>query len=301
MMNNLKNEILFVVPNNDGEAVEIQKLLKDNGWNYLVTGQQWGASWDGLEDDIKNDINSGKYQIIYGIELQGSLVNKSIQLRLGKVWDIINIDHHKYENDDRTNKLSSLEQVAKIINVELTDYQKAVSDNDKGYIDLMLENGYTWDTINEVRLQDRKAQGIKKEQEKDAEKAIENLIWFPELRIVKLSHSKCATVTDRLYSEKTNILILSDDGESNFYGHGETCMKLQEKFGGWAGGQLPKNGFWGGYANQQDIANFIISAVVPDYIYKHCAMVGKLCFSAPSGCKECRYATKEKVNKNFKL
>lgn len=33
---------LFIVPNNDGEAVEIQRLLAANNCNYLVTNQEWG-------------------------------------------------------------------------------------------------------------------------------------------------------------------------------------------------------------------------------------------------------------------
>lgn len=258
-MFNLNKKVLFIVPNNDGEAVEIQKLLKDNKCNYLVTNQAWGASWYGLEEDIKNEINSGKYSKIYGVELQGELINKSIQLKLNKTCDIINIDHHKYNDEDRSNKLSSLEQVANILNVELTDYQNAVSDNDKGYIDLMIKNGCSQEIINKVRLQDRTAQGITEEQDKQAEESINNMEVLKYLTIINLPHSKCATVTDRLYGNYKNLLIICVDGETDFYGNGNICLSLQEKFGGWIGGQLPTYGFWGGYVNQEEVREFVVS------------------------------------------
>lgn len=35
---------LFIVPNNDGESREIQKLLTISHHRYLVTSQKWGAS-----------------------------------------------------------------------------------------------------------------------------------------------------------------------------------------------------------------------------------------------------------------
>ena len=134
----MKN-MLFIVPNNDGESVEIQRLLKANNCMFLVTQQTWGASWDRLEDEIKDKINSFE-GLIYGIELQGEPLNNGI-----------NIDHHKYENDDRSNSLSSLEQVAILIDAKLSYYQKAVSDNDKGHMKLMYRNGFDNATVSLVR------------------------------------------------------------------------------------------------------------------------------------------------------
>ena len=248
MMNNLKNEILFVVPNNDGEAVEIQKLLKDNGWNYLVTNQAWGASWDGLEDSIKNEINSGKYKFVYGIELQGN-----IQLRVDKVWNIINIDHHKYENDDRSNSLSSLEQVANIIGVTLTEYQKAVAYNDihgiKG-----LKRKYK-EYVDAVAIQDMLAQGITEEQIQIAKESVKEAETIEDLVIVRCQHSKTYPIKANI--DYNNILIFSDDGEVNFEGNGQICIALQKEFEGWSGGNLPKYGFWGGYVDKEKVLNFV--------------------------------------------
>ena len=74
-----------------------------------------------------------------------------------------------------------------------------------------------------------------------------------------LPHSKTSTVTDRLYGKYDNLLIISEDGETNFYGTTEIIQMLNEKFpGGWSGGQLDQgSGFWGGYVNQEAIKNAV--------------------------------------------
>ncbi len=235
---------VFVCPANDGEAQTIVALLKRNGEVVLVTAQSWGASWDGLEAEIKSAVSSAiaDGDTVYGIELQGAAPAGAV-----------NLDHHCYENDDRSNPKSSIEQVASVIGVKLTAFEQAVAANDKGYIPLMREQGFDNDTIQKVRLLDRSAQGITPEQEAAAEVAITKAEATGKLTVVRLAHSKCATVTDRMYGQYTNLLVLCEDGESDFYGDGGIIAELQSRFGGWSGGQLPKSGFWGGYADQEKV------------------------------------------------
>ena len=45
----------------------------------------------------------------------------------------------------------------------------------------------------------------------------------------KLSHSKTSTITDRLYGKYDNLLVLSEDGETNFFGDTEIINMLDEK------------------------------------------------------------------------
>ena len=127
-MNN-NNQIVVVTPVNDGEATQIEKVLKENNIKTLVTKQGWGASWDGLEPEIKKEIKNLKNKNckIFGVELQGSAPEGAK-----------NIDHHRYDGDDRTNELSSLEQVAELIGYKLTLYEQFVAENDKGFIPAML-------------------------------------------------------------------------------------------------------------------------------------------------------------------
>lgn len=247
----MNNQILVVTPINDGEAVQIAKILKDKNVKTLITKQGWGASWDNLEPEIKKEIEELKNKNfkIFGVELQGSAPE-----------GVENIDHHRYDGDDRTNELSSLEQVADLIGHELTLYEQFVAANDKGFIPAMYELAKTKNLskketqklIEKVRLQDRAAQGITPEQERIAEKAIQEAEVSDLLTVVRMAHSKTSTVCDRLFGRYKNLLILSEDGEVNFFGEKGVIERLSSLVkGSWSGGDLDHdNGFWGGYPSQ---------------------------------------------------
>ena len=343
----MKKERIFIVPNNDLEAKTIIELLEKNGEEYLVTEQPWGATWEGLEDEIKEQLaqrtkhvveevdvpedewtlstvgtwgmegdigwstnppaESGKEYVylprkgtreeylmspkteeyklpsqghrvghvgilkrsefhgykevekevldtsVYGVELQGETCYH-------------NIDHHIYGKDDRSNPKSSLEQVAEILGVRMSLDQLFVAANDKGFIPAMEKLGKELGmtereiqmVVDNIRSREREAQGITIEQEAQAQEAVEKLGKIEGKKHyieVELPHSKTATITDRLYGKYDNLLIISGDGETNFYGETEIISMLNERFpGGWSGGQLDKgSGFWGGYADQNAI------------------------------------------------
>lgn len=250
----MNNQILVVTPINDGEAVQIAKILKDKNVKTLITKQGWGASWDNLEPEIKKEIEELKNKNfkIFGVELQGSAPE-----------GVENIDHHRYDGDDRTNEFSSLEQVAKLVGHRLSLFEEFISANDKGFIPAMLalaktknlSEKETQKLINKVRLQDRAAQGITPEQEEIAEKAIQEAEVSDLLTVVHMAHSKTATVCDRLYGGYKNLLVISDDGEVNFFGSREVIKKLSDLVkGSWSGGDLEhNNGFWEGYPQDLDV------------------------------------------------
>ena len=267
---------VFIVPNNDLEASEIIKMLESAQESVLVTGQTWGASWEGLEEEIKAQMEQALAEgvEVYGVELKGNVAGTH------------NIDHHVYGEDDRSNPEASIEQIAKILGIELSLDQRFVAANDKGFIPAMeklaQELGISEEgakaIIANIRMRDRKMQGITVEQEAQAEEVVSKLGEISEKLkyiYVELPHSKTATVTDRLYGKYENLLIVSADGETNFFGTTETIKMLNETFpGGWSGGQLEKgSGFWGGYADQKAIRkaveeklNMHIHAVSPTEI-----------------------------------
>lgn len=252
----MKNNRLWVCPNNDLEAKTIIEMLEREGEKYLVTGQTWGASWEKLEEEIKNKLKEAieNGTEVYGIELQGNSNGA------------INIDHHIYGEDDRRNPKSSIEQVADILGKELTLDEQFVSANDKGYIPAMEELGEKLkinpkdlkEIIANIRMRDRETQGITSKQEAQAEEAIKKLGELKEKRnyiSIDLPHSKTSTVTDRLYGKYDNLLVTSEDGETNFFGKTEIIKMLSERFpSGWSGGSLDQgSGYWGGYADQNAI------------------------------------------------
>ena len=242
---------IWVLPKNDGEAIMTINLLIKMGEVVIVTSQAWGASWENLENEVKAIIQIAQKNgiHIFGMELQGPAPNGGE-----------NVDHHSYSGDDRSNPLSSLEQIASLIGVTLTPFEQAVAINDRGYIPSMQVAGISEAVIAEVRRLDRMAQGISEEQEMAAEEACSKKEVYGNLTIVRLPHSKTSTVCDRLFGDYTNLLVLSEDGETNFFGGGAIIDKLMASFpGGWSGGSLPENGFWGGYADQVEIEKLVKS------------------------------------------
>ena len=171
---------LWVTPNNDLEAKTIVEMLQREGEDFLVTSQAWGASWKKLEEELKAKIEEAKREekTVYGVELQGDSNGA------------INVDHHTYGEDDRSNPKSSIEQVAEILGVELTLDEQFVSANDKGYIPAMeklgAELGISGEDLQEIianiRMRDREMQGVTPEQEAQAQEAVEKLGEIAEKR-----------------------------------------------------------------------------------------------------------------------
>lgn len=265
-----KEKRMWIIPENDLEAKVIGEMLEREGEEYLVTLQSWGTSWENLEQDLKDKIEKARQngKKIYGVELKGNSNGA------------INIDHHIYENDDRSNPKSSIEQVAEILGIELSLYEKFVAANDKGYIlgmkrlgaELGIEDKDLQAIITKIRKKDRQAQKITEEEEKQAQAAIDALGDFSKKRegfIVNLPHSRGATIQDRIYEKYNykcgvqNILILSEDGEVDFDGDIEFINALSEKFPeGWKGGALDEGrGFWGGYVDQE-MAKSIVQSII---------------------------------------
>lgn len=176
-----------------------------------------------------------------------------------------NIDHHN-ENADRP---ASIEQVAEIVGVPLNLEEKFIAANDSGYIPAMEQLGRSYlmttedtqEMIGHIRLMDRQCQGITLEQENSAQRVVNalDISGRKDLIVIEdFEHSKCATLTDRLYGKYDNLLICSQDGEINFYGDSRIVQNLADEFGGWHG-----QGFWG--ATGVD-ANAIIVTVMEQTI-----------------------------------
>lgn len=141
-----------MVPANDLEALEIIGLLRRVREEVLVSRQSHGATWTGLEAEIQRRIATVRSEeperIILGVELGG-----------GNSWGAINIDHHRYRDEDRSHPLSSLEQVAMRLGVKLDRRQKLVALNDRGWILAMQEAGASSEEIRSIRDEDIRAQG----------------------------------------------------------------------------------------------------------------------------------------------
>ena len=254
------SNMVFFLGGYDAEMLAIADACREAGVAIVDKHLGWGAAASAYSEEIAQAVSEGK---------QAVLVELSLDIELPET--AIVVDHH----NENAGKPASILQVLDLLGIEPTRYQKLIAANDSGYIPAMLALGATPEEIAEVRLADRAAQGISSEQEREAERAIAAAKTVNGVTIVKMAHSKTATVCDRLFAQdkEQRLLILSEDGESNFFGNGELCRLLQGEdtgkkteqgytiyshFGGWIGGNLPQSGFWGGYADQKEVEKFVI-------------------------------------------
>jgi len=239
---------LWVVPISDLETAETRNLLIGAGEAVISFPGWWGMKWEQVpitfQEEIKKVLTENSETKIYGVKLAGDCE-----------WTVEIIEPYC------PGSFTPLQKVAEIVGVRLADYQQSVMTNTTAWIPGLKSLGLAQGVIDAIRLSDRVSQGINPDQEAQAVHAWEQRTEIRQLTTVCMVHSKCATITDRYFGQYTNLLILSEDGEVNFYGDGALCTKLQKKFEGWPGGAgLGKNGgsaFWGGYPNHQEIAGFI--------------------------------------------
>ena len=260
MTTNNNSNMVFFMGGADAEMLAIADACREAGVAIVDKHLGWGAAASAYSEEIAQAVSEGKQAVLVELTLDIELPASAIV-----------VDHHN-ENAGRP---ASILQVLSLLGVEPTRRQLLIAANDSGYIPAMLALGATPEEIAEVRLADRAAQGISSEQEREAERAIAAAKTVNGVTIVKMAHSKTATVCDRLFSQdkEQRLLILSEDGESNFFGNGELCRQLQGEdtgkktaegytiyshFGGWIGGNLPQSGFWGGYADQKEVEKFVI-------------------------------------------
>lgn len=191
----LMNQKLFFLGGYDLEMLEIKKILDSLHVRYEDKKLTWGAKLSEYQEFFDSDSN------IYGIELEEDITPPA---------NYTAIDHHG-KNDHLA---SSLEQVAKLFNIKLTKEQKLIAANDSRYISGMRSLCATKAEIDEIRVKDRKVQGITQEDEEKArlsvEKANSNIIFS------QIPYFTC--ISDLVY-DKYDKYIIYDDTKIIFYGY----------------------------------------------------------------------------------
>lgn len=257
---------VYLIGGSDAEMQLIKKRIKKAGQEYVDKDLKWGAKVEDYSNEISEILESGDIPV--AIELAGAET----------IDGVVDIDHH----NEKSNRPASLLQVMDRLGLKPSLFDELIAANDSAYIPGMEkkleQHRYQIESktgkdgfekiktklIQLVRSKDREAQGITKEQEKQAEEAIQKRedLYNNTLTIVRMPHSKSATVTDRAYGTYENLFVPSEDGESNFFGNGKLCKELHDTYqGSWAGGSGlgSSNGkaYWGGYPDQAELEDFI--------------------------------------------
>ncbi len=242
-----KNNFIFFLGGKDAEMVHIKNRLVEAGEEFMDKGLGWGAKASAYSEEISTATAVGKTVVV--VELEAD-----IDLPKGAV----NVDHH----NERVGEPAAILQVLNLLSLNPNRYDRLIAANDEGFMFGMKAMGATAEEIAEIRAFDRASQGITPEMEAEAERAIAGAETSKNgLTVVRMAHSKCATVTDRLFGKYRFLLILSGDGEINFYAASTdeadkaVISAINEKFpGGWVFGGGTG---WGGYSNQDEVLEFV--------------------------------------------
>jgi len=198
---------LWVVPLNDLEAQEIVHLLDEQHRRVLISYQRWGATWAGLEKEIREFIierlGDGSVQVI-GVELGGA-----------NPYGAINIDHHRYRDDDRFRVDASIEQIAERLGIGLRRRQKLIGVNDRAWIPGLRREfpGISDPELTSLRREDRRIQGVTVNDEKQARADMAKARFEQRRCTVSSDHRATSALFDFLLLETdTNeILAMSPD------------------------------------------------------------------------------------------
>lgn len=203
---------IFLLGGNDLEMTTIKNLLVNAGEQFETHDLKWdNAKLSSYEKTLEEYGNSSDYQI-YGIELNEDIPHPDNYVR---------IDHH----NDFANKPSSLEQVVKLLGLEMGRHMQLVAANDSRYIPGMIKLGASREEIDDIRRADRAAQGVSEGDESLAEKSLESCEGnIYDLYVVKSLTSKFSAICDRMYPYR-RLLIYNDD-VAEFYGEGVNDITL---------------------------------------------------------------------------
>lgn len=198
---------IFLLGGNDLEMTTIKNLLVNAGEQFETHDLRWdNAKLSSYEKTLEEYGNSPDYQI-YGIELNEDIPHPDNYVR---------IDHH----NDFANKPSSLEQVAKLLDLAMDRHMQLVAANDARYIPGMIKLGASREEIDDIRRADRAAQGVSEgDDERLAEESLKSCKGdASNLYVVKSLTSKFSTICDRIYPYRR--LLIYNDEVAEFYGEG---------------------------------------------------------------------------------
>lgn len=207
---------IFLLGGQDLEMQEIAVLLKQCDFPFFNQDLTWSnARLSAYSGELLRYGNQENV-LIYGIELQDDGTASTYR-------NYVRIDHH----NDYSGRPSSLEQVARIIGVDLSRRQRLIAANDSGYIPAMQQLGASPAEIAEIRLADRKMQGCTPEDERLAEQSIRSeLERTGDLIIVKSFSSRFSPLCDRLFPYR-KLLIYT---EASLCYYGQDKEKLVKQF-----------------------------------------------------------------------
>jgi hypothetical protein len=234
---------VFFLGGHDAEMLEIKSILEKNAVSFFDNHLKWGAKLS----EYQKELNS----------LYDDVCPVFVELNLDVPYpeNAVIIDHHNSRSGN--NQLTSIEQTAKRLGIQLNRHQQLISINDKSHIRGMKTFGATEKEIALIRFLDRKAQGVTTDDEQKADQTVKNNIslFCKDTAIVNSLCEKTSCVVDRIHDHYTHLIVNSPDGNFHYFGPGDQVYAIRDyilkkqqkdpKIELWYGGSLPEFGFLG--------------------------------------------------------
>lgn len=195
--------MIFLLGGHDLEMETIKNILIEKKCVFYDANLTWSDAKLSRYVDVLHKYDCCS-QTIYGIELTEDILVPGNYCR---------IDHH----NDFSNRKSSLEQVADVLQLKLNRWQQLVAINDSRYIHGLVAFGASEKEIRLIRSADRKAQGVSAEEERQADLSIQSMEYIEGLKIVYTKNIHFSPIVDRLYP--IDQLLVYSDCELTFYGN----------------------------------------------------------------------------------
>ena len=283
-----KSKLIFFLGGHDAEMLTIKELLLNNQIpkeSILDKDLNWGVKLSEYKDELSK---LSEEQISVFIEL---IIDDKNLLPLS--FKVIN-HHNEYSG---TNIPTSLEQIAELLQTELTEDQKLVSEYDRGFVRALKQckspgkdAELTDKEIKEIIAKDKKAQGVTDRDEELAEKSIRDLsnLIDNDIIIVHSLTNRTIPILEKLYfkyeGKLEHIFIIYKDEESkkeelNYSGKGEIINQLHQIFNRfkdennltyfWWGGELPDFGYFGSNRNltEEEIIRLVERPIYSQHIF----------------------------------
>lgn len=189
-------EYLFLLGGHDLEMCEIKKILQEQNQAFVDQELSWGAKLSDYREYLGTDKTIVAIELIQDIEIPANFIT---------------IDHH----NDLPPVPTAIEQVAKLLQIELTAYQKLVAINDVEHIKGLKKAAVSNAVIQEIRAKDRMCQGVTEEDEALAIASIESKREINGVTVINAKTDKFSAITDRLDVLK---LLIYTNSKLNYYG-----------------------------------------------------------------------------------
>jgi hypothetical protein len=250
----------FFLGGHDAEMMEIKNILSIHGYPFEDADLQWDNAKVSAYRDKLASFPADKIPVLIELGIDMAVPgNKKI------------IDHHG--KNAGSDKKTSLEQIAELLQIQLTRDQQLISANDRGHIRGMLAMGATPEEIEKIRLSDRNAQKITDQDYIFAYEAIAQIQEpFPGFALIDSKTRRTAAIIDQIWNRYQTIIIKAP-GEIHVSGPGKLIEALKAHYKKiteakpdvrfWSGGMLPIYGYFG--------SNYIDEKEVLEMAHQHAA------------------------------